>query len=96
MAKTLIGKVVTNKMQNTIVVEVLRFVPHPLYKKLLRKSKRFNVESFGQKFEIGQEVKITETKPVSKNKYFAVVREENKPAVSVQKKAVKTRKEKKA
>jgi small subunit ribosomal protein S17 len=73
MSKTLQGKVVSNKMQNTVVVEVFRRVPHPLYKKLLKKSKKFKVETKGEKFEIGQTVKIIETSPISKDKHFAIL-----------------------
>lgn len=72
MAKVLTGKVVGIKMQNTTVVEVSRRVPHPLYKKLLKKSKHFNVDTAGQTVEIGNEVRIVETKPISKTKHFAI------------------------
>jgi small subunit ribosomal protein S17 len=72
MAKVFTGKVVSTKMQNTVVVEISRRVPHPLYKKLLKKSKNFNVDTAGQTVEVGNEVKIIETKPISKTKYFAI------------------------
>ena len=72
MAKVLTGKVVSLKMQDTAVVEVSRRVPHPLYKKLLKKSKHFNVDTAGKTVEIGNEVKISETKPISKTKYFVI------------------------
>ena len=72
MAKILTGKVVSVKMQNTAVVEVSRRVPHPLYKKLLKKSKHFNTDTAGKTVEVGNEVRIVEIKPVSKTKYFAI------------------------
>jgi small subunit ribosomal protein S17 len=72
MAKVLTGKVVSLKMQDTAVVEVSRRVPHPLYKKLLKKSKHFNVDTAGKTVEVGNEVKISETKPISKTKYFVI------------------------
>lgn len=72
MAKVLTGKVVSLKMQDTAVVEISRRVPHPLYKKLLKKSKHFNVDLAGKTVEVGNEVRIVETKPVSKTKYFAI------------------------
>ena len=72
MAKVLTGKVVSLKMQDTAVVEVSRRVPHPLYKKLLKKSKHFNVDLAGKTVEVGNEVKISETKPISKTKYFVI------------------------
>lgn len=70
MKKVLKGKVTSIKMQGTIVVEVTNRVPHPLYKKLLKKSKKFKVASNGQEVKVGQEVKITEAKKMSKGKYF--------------------------
>ncbi len=72
MAKVLTGKVISMKMQDTAVVEVSRRVPHPLYKKLLKKGKHFNVDTAGKSVEVGNEVKIVETKPISKTKYFAI------------------------
>jgi small subunit ribosomal protein S17 len=72
MAKVLTGKVVSTKMTDTVVVEVSRRVPHPLYKKLMKTTKKFNVALAGHKVEVGNEVKIVETKPVSKTKYFAI------------------------
>lgn len=70
--KILTGKVISVKMQNTVVVEVSRRVPHPLYKKLLKKSKHLNVDTAGQTVAVGNEVKIVETRPISKTKYFAI------------------------
>ena len=72
MAKVLTGKVISVKMQNTAVVEVSRRVPHPLYKKLLKVGKHFNVNTKGVTVEVGNEVRIIETKPISKTKYFQV------------------------
>lgn len=72
MAKILTGKVISVKMQNTAVVEVSARVPHTLYKKLLKKSKHFNVDTAGKTIEVGNEVRIIETKPISKTKYFAI------------------------
>ena len=72
--RILTGKVTSVKMQDTILVEVTRRVPHPLYKKLLKKSKQFKVDTKGQeKVEVGETVKIVETKPISKTKYFKVL-----------------------
>ncbi len=72
MAKVLSGKVVSVKMQNTVVVEVSRRVPHPLYKKLLKVGKHFNVDTAGKKVELGDVVRIVETKPISKTKFFVI------------------------
>jgi len=70
MAKTITGKVVSTKMQNTIIVEVTRRVPHPLYKKLLKRTNRFKADSDGQTVKKGDTVIIVETKPMSKDKHF--------------------------
>lgn len=72
MAKILIGKVISTKMQGTVVVEVTRRTPHPLYKKLLKRSNHFKVDPNGQTLVVGQNVKIVETKPQAKGKYFKV------------------------
>ena len=72
MAKVLTGKVISTKMQDTAVVEVVRRVPHPLYKKLLKKSKNFKVDTKGQEVAVGDQVKIVEIKQISKDKYFKV------------------------
>lgn len=75
MAKVLEGKVVSNKMQRTIVVEVTRRTPHPLYKKLIKRSKKFLADSGEQTYQVGQIVKIIETRPLSKTKRFKVMEE---------------------
>lgn len=70
MAKILTGIVVSTAMTNTVVVEVTRHVPHPLYKKLQKRSKKHKADSNGQSVTVGQTVKIIETKPISKGKHF--------------------------
>lgn len=72
MAKVLTGKVISVKMQNTVVVEIARRVPHPLYKKLLKVNKRLNVDTAGKNIALGDEVRVVETKPISKTKFFAI------------------------
>ena len=67
MAKVLTGTVVSVKMNKTVVVEVTRRVPHPLYKKLLKKSKKFLADSGEQTVNVGETVKIVETKPIASN-----------------------------
>ncbi|HSW47902.1 MAG TPA: 30S ribosomal protein S17 [Candidatus Saccharimonadales bacterium] len=73
MSKTLIGKIVSVKMQDTVLVEVVRRTPHKLYGKLMRRSKKFKVAINGQSIVVGNQVVIEETKPVSKEKYFKVI-----------------------
>lgn len=70
--KTFTGTVVSLKMQRTAVVEVERTVVHPLYKKVLKRSKRYKVDTNSQELNLGDKVKIVEIKPISKGKFFKV------------------------
>lgn len=72
MAKTLNGVVVSTAMNKTAVVEVSFKVPHKLYKKLLTRSKKYKVDMTNTQVNVGDYVRIEETKPVSKDKYFKV------------------------
>lgn len=70
------GIVVSSKMQKTVVVKVSTKVKHRLYKKLITKTKKFKAhDEIGVK--IGQKVKITETKPISKDIHFKVMEVSN-------------------
>jgi len=73
MKKILEGKIVSLKMGNTAIVEVTRKVAHPLYKKLLKKSKRYKVDTVGSNLSLGASVKIVATRPISKNKFFKIL-----------------------
>ncbi len=73
MAKIFVGKVASVKMQDTAIVEVVRRVPHKLYKKLMKKTKNFKVDTKGFDVALGQDVKFAETKPMSKDKFFKIV-----------------------
>lgn len=75
MAKVLTGKVITQKMNNTVIVEVTGLRPHPLYKKLLKRSKKYKVDAVGAEVSVGQTVKIVETRPISKDKHFKILSE---------------------
>jgi len=70
--QSLIGKVVSAKMQDTVSVEVARVIAHPVYKKRVKKHKKFlsHVSEISPK--IGDVVRITSTKPISKNKRWRV------------------------
>ena len=70
MAKILTGKIVSSKMLNTVVVEVFRRKAHPLYKKLVLRSKKYKVDTNGKTITVGDTVRIVETKPISKDKHF--------------------------
>jgi len=73
MKKILIGKIVSDKMQKTVVVQIDRKVRHPLYQKLLKKTKKLKADTNGLNLVYGQVVKIEETRPLSKDKYFKVI-----------------------
>lgn len=60
-------------MQNTVVVEVERRVRHPLYKKSVKRTRHFAVDSQGKHVTLGDVVKIVETIPISKTKHFKLV-----------------------
>ena len=71
--KTLEGKVVNNKMEKTIVVKVDRIWHHPIYKKGVKRSKKYSVvDNLG--VEISDKVVIGETRPISKTKRWKVVK----------------------
>ena len=68
-----IGKVVSTKMNKTAVVAVERFISHPLYKKRIKKVKKFKAhDEIG--VSVGEKVKISSVKPISKEKHFKIVR----------------------
>ena len=72
--KRLTGIVVSNKMQKTVVVEVTRFVKHPLYGKYLKKAKKYKAHDESGR-QVGDKVTIEETRPISKDKHFVVIQE---------------------
>jgi small subunit ribosomal protein S17 len=78
MKKTLIGKVVSTKMAKTIVVMVERKLRHPVYHKVIIRHKRFKVHNEKLNLQLGDLVKIEETKPISKDKHFIAVQKLNK------------------
>ena len=67
------GVVVSDKMEKTIVVNVERKFPHPLYKKFIKRSKRYHVHDEVNQFKMGDIVKIQECRPLSKSKRWEVI-----------------------
>ena len=67
------GKVVSDKMDKTVVVAVERKVPHALYNKPMVSTKRFKAHDENNECQIGDTVKIVETRPLSKDKCWRVV-----------------------
>ena len=71
--KTLQGKVIRDKNNKTIVVLVKRRYSHPFFKKVITSSKKYNAHDKNNKFKIGDEVKIIESRPFSKKKRWEVI-----------------------
>ena len=71
--KVLNGKVVKDKNDKTIVVLVKRRYSHPFFKKVITSSKQYHAHDENNKFKIGDEVKIIESKPFSKKKRWEVI-----------------------
>lgn len=71
--QTLVGKVVSSKMDSTVTVQVTRVISHPVYKKRIKKYKKYlsNVSTVSPKD--GDTVRIVSTKPISKNKRWQVI-----------------------
>ncbi|MEI6280534.1 MAG: 30S ribosomal protein S17 [bacterium] len=68
------GVVVSDKMSKTIVVSVSRFIKHPLYGKFYKVSKKYKAHDEENKYKVGDNVEIIETRPISKDKRFKVVK----------------------
>lgn len=73
MANVFVGKVVSINLQKSAVVEVKRVRRHPLYKKLMRRSKRLTVHNENTDVKVGDSVRIIETRPMSKTKHFKIL-----------------------
>ncbi len=71
--KTMSGVVTSDKMKDTVVVKVSRFVKHPKYGKYTSISKKFKAHDKGNTKKIGDKVTIKECAPISKDKHFRVV-----------------------
>ena len=67
------GVVVSDEMEKTIVVNVERKFPHSLYKKFIKRSKRYHVHDKDNQFKMGDIVKIQECRPLSKSKRWEVI-----------------------
>lgn len=70
--RILIGTVTSNKTDKTVTVLVERKVKHPLYGKIIRRSKKYHAHDENNEFTLGDVVRIEETKPISKTKTWAV------------------------
>ena len=71
--KTRIGKVVSDKMDKTIVVAIEYNVKHPLYGKIMKKTYKLKAHDENQVAKVGDRVKVMETRPLSKDKRWRLV-----------------------
>jgi small subunit ribosomal protein S17 len=70
--RSLVGKVISNKMQKTVVVEVVRIERHSLYGKVLRRKTKIKAHDELSKCQIGDQVKMVYSRPISKDKHWRV------------------------
>ena len=71
--RILVGTVVSDKTDKTITVKVERKVKHPLYGKIIRRSKKYHAHDEENSFKTGETVRIEETRPISKTKSWKVL-----------------------
>ena len=70
--QSMVGEVVSDKMDKTVVVQVTRKIPHPVYKKFVKRFKKFQVHVESVQPKMGDVVKISSMRPMSKNKRWRV------------------------
>lgn len=73
MRKTQVGKVVSDKMDKTVVVAIEDSVRHPIYKKIIKRTIKFKAHDEKNECKIGDKVRIMETRPLSKDKRWRLV-----------------------
>ena len=73
LRKTRIGVVISNKMAKTAVIETVTRVPHPKFRKIIKQSKKFYAHDEESKAQVGDLVRIMETRPLSKLKRWRLV-----------------------
>jgi small subunit ribosomal protein S17 len=73
MSKTRVGKVVSNKMDKTIVVAIEDRVVHPLYKKIMKRTYKLKAHDENNECGVGDRVEVMETRPISKDKRWRLV-----------------------
>lgn len=73
LRKTRIGKVVSDKMDKTVVVAIETSVKHPLYKKIIKRTYKLKAHDENNECNIGDKVKVMETRPLSKDKRWRLV-----------------------
>ena len=81
LTRTLVGRVVSDKMQKTVTVLVERRIQHPLYGKFICRSKKYHAHVEQDGIQMGDTVEISETRPISKTKAWAVTKLVSKAVV---------------
>ena len=71
--KQISGVVVSDKMKDTVVVSVGRFIKHPKYGKYYKVSKKYKAHDIGNTKKIGEKVIIEECRPISRDKHFRII-----------------------
>jgi small subunit ribosomal protein S17 len=74
LRKTRVGRVVSDKMDKTVVVAIVDSVKHPLYKKIIKRTIKFKAHDEQNSCGIGDQVEIMETRPISRDKHWRVTR----------------------
>jgi len=72
LRKTRVGRVVSDKMDKTVVVAIVDSVRHPLYKKIVKRTIKFKAHDENNECGVGDQVEIMETRPLSKDKRWRV------------------------
>jgi small subunit ribosomal protein S17 len=73
LTRTLVGRVISDKMDKTIIVMIGRTVKHPKYGKIMKRQSKIQAHDENQTCKIGDLVKISQTRPISKNKSWTLV-----------------------
>jgi len=73
MRKVRIGKVVSDKMDKTAVIVIDNLVRHPLYGKIMKRSKKFKAHDEENQCRVGDKVRVMETRPLSKDKRWRII-----------------------
>ena len=80
--RRLIGRVRSDKMDKTVVVEVVRYKMHPMYKKYVKVRKRYQAHDEKNEYKVGDRVELIEHSPISKHKRFKVIRLVERPVLA--------------
>lgn len=72
--RVLIGEVVSDKMEKTVVVKIVRTLKHPMYGKIIRRYSKFKVHDENGVAKLGDQVEVAECRPLSKTKHMTLVR----------------------